>query len=78
MRDLGGIGVDAVFERKSSLYSAGIASRPWNYYNFSEGNDDISATTRVPYAFTHYPVPHMADGYPLLMDMRWAGGRAGV
>ncbi len=69
LRDLGGIGLDPVFDRGSALYSPDVASRPWAYYNFSEGNTDIS-TARLPFGFTHYPVPDLPDGYPIVFDTR--------
>ncbi|KXZ54494.1 hypothetical protein GPECTOR_4g559 [Gonium pectorale] len=75
LHDLGGIGRDPVFDRSSPLYLPDVAGRPWAHYNFSEGNTEIS-TAKEPFGFTHYPVPHLPDGYPVFFDTRLGLSRA--
>lgn len=75
LQDLGGIGEDPVFDRSSSIYSPDVAGRAWAYYNFSEGNSEIS-TLKLPFGFTHYPVPGLPDGYPVFFDTRLGADRA--
>ncbi|GIL65472.1 hypothetical protein Vafri_19251 [Volvox africanus] len=75
LADLGGIGEDPVCTRGTSLYSGDVAARPWTFYNFTEGNSEISATG-MPFGFSHYDVPHMPDGYPIFFDTRLGLSRA--
>lgn len=72
--DLGGIGVDPVFQGSSQLYQDDIANKPWVYYNRTEGSTDFDGFGN-PHGFTHEPVSGLADGYPVFFDLRLGRGR---
>ncbi|GFR49555.1 hypothetical protein Agub_g11601 [Astrephomene gubernaculifera] len=65
-----GIGVDAVFNPRSQLYSADVAAHPDDYYNTSAGSGHLNPNG-IPYGFFTSPVPLAGvapDAYPVLLD----------
>jgi hypothetical protein len=65
-QDLGGYGVDAVFNTHSALlYNPDLNATDW--YNVTEGSGEMSPTA-VPYGFFHYSLPGYPEGYPLLVS----------
>ncbi|KAG2442746.1 hypothetical protein HXX76_002828 [Chlamydomonas incerta] len=74
--DLGGIGIDPHFERRSGMFRPDINAS--DYYNTSQRSPELNPAG-TPYGFFHLPLPgarHLAPGYPVLLDVRLSAQRA--
>ncbi|KAG2442749.1 hypothetical protein HXX76_002830 [Chlamydomonas incerta] len=75
--DLGGVGIDPHFERRSGMFRPDINAS--DYYNTSQQRSPELNPTGTPYGFFHLPLPgarHLAPGYPVLLDVRLSAQRA--
>ncbi|GMH32250.1 hypothetical protein BSKO_00084 [Bryopsis sp. KO-2023] len=58
-------GTDPVFIKTTPVYSDRLYQKEGDYYNISDPEE--TSITGAPFAFHHIPLPHIEDGFPVLL-----------